>query len=57
MVVGSKGKEEQMSKQRNVEQHSRPPAGDDALERRLVIAALGAAGIAGPVIFAMVALV
>ncbi|MDQ3966626.1 MAG: DUF998 domain-containing protein, partial [Actinomycetota bacterium] len=46
-----------MSKQRDVEQHSRPPAGDDALERRSVIAALAAAGIAGPVMFAMVALV
>ena len=45
-----------MSKQRDVEQHSRPPAGD-ALERRSVIAALAAAGIAGPVMFAVVALV
>ena len=45
-----------MSKQRAVEQHSRPPAGD-ALERRSVIAALAAAGIAGPVMFAVVALV
>ena len=57
MVFGSKGKEEQMSEQRGVEQHSRPPAGDDALERRSVIAALATAGIAGPVIFAVVALV
>jgi hypothetical protein len=57
VVVGSKGKEEQMSKQRDVEQHSRPPAGDDTLERSSVIAALAAAGIAGPVMFAMVALV
>jgi hypothetical membrane protein len=55
--VGSRGKEEQLSKQRNVEQHSRPPAGDDALERRSVIAALAAASIAGPVIFVVVALV
>ena len=55
MVVGSKGKGEQMSKQRDVEQHSRPPAGDDALERRSVIAALATAGIAGPIMFAMVA--
>ena len=45
-----------MSKQRDVEQHSRPPVGD-ALERRSVIAALAAAGIAGPVMFAVVALV
>ena len=29
-IVGSKGKEEQMSKQRDVEQLSRLPAGDDA---------------------------
>ena len=46
-----------MSEQRGVEQRSRPPSGDDALERRSVIAALAAAGIAGPVIFAVVALV
>ena len=46
-----------MSMQRDVEQRSRPPAGDDALERRSVIAALAAAGIAGPVMFAVVALV
>ena len=46
-----------MSKQRDVEQHSRPLAGDDALERRSAIAALAAAGIAGPVMFAVVALV
>ena len=46
-----------MSKQRDVEQHNRPPVSDDALGRRLVIAALAAAGIAGPVIFAVVALV
>ncbi len=46
-----------MSKQRDVEQHSRPPAGDDALERSSVIAALAAAGIAGPIMFAVVALV
>ena len=46
-----------MSKQRDVEQHGRPPSGDDALERRSVVAALAAAGIAGPVIFAVVALV
>ena len=36
-IVGSKGKEEQMSKQRDVEQLSRLPAGDDALERRSAI--------------------
>ena len=46
-----------MSKQRDVEQHSPPPAGDDALERRSVIAALAAAGIVGPIMFAVVALV
>ncbi|MDQ3736699.1 MAG: DUF998 domain-containing protein [Actinomycetota bacterium] len=46
-----------MSKQRDVEQLSRPPTGDEALERRSVIVALAAAGIAGPVIFAGVALV
>ena len=46
-----------MSKQRDVEQHNRPPVSDDALGRRLVIAALAAAGIAGQVIFAVVALV
>ena len=46
-----------MSKQRDVEQHSRPPAGNDALERRSALAALAAAGIAGPVMFAGVALV
>jgi hypothetical membrane protein len=57
VVVGSKGKEEQMSKQRDVEQHRRPPTGDDALERRSVIAALAGAGIAGPIMFAVVALV
>ena len=42
MVVGAKGKEKKMSKQRDVEQRSRPPVGDDALERRSVIAALAA---------------
>lgn len=57
MVVGSKGKEEQISKRPDVEQHSRLPAGDGALERRSVIAALAAAGIAGPIMFAVVALV
>jgi hypothetical protein len=36
-IVGSKGKEEQMSKQRDVEQLSRLPAGDDTLERRSAI--------------------
>ncbi len=46
-----------MSKQRDVEQHSRPLASDDALERSSVIAALAAAGIAGPILFAVVALV
>src|SRR5918997_1351122 len=46
-----------MSRQRDVEQRSRPPAGDDALERRSVIAALAAAGIVAPAIFAVVALV
>src|SRR4051794_18695959 len=46
-----------MSKQRDVEQHSRPPAGDDALKRRSLIAALATAGIAGPIMFALVALV
>ncbi|MDQ4043667.1 MAG: DUF998 domain-containing protein [Actinomycetota bacterium] len=46
-----------MSKQCDMEQHRRPPAGDDALEPRSVTAALAAAGIAGPVIFAVVALV
>ncbi len=46
-----------MSKQRDMEQHSRPPVGDNALERRSLIAGLAAAGIAGPVIFAVVALV
>jgi hypothetical membrane protein len=45
-----------MSKQRDVGQHSRPP-GDNALVRRSVTAALAVAGIAGPVIFAVVALV
>jgi hypothetical membrane protein len=45
-----------MSKQRDVQQHGRPPDGD-APERRWVIAALAAAGIAGPVMFAVVALV
>ena len=44
-----------MSKQRDVKQHSRASSGD-TLERRSVIAALAAAGIAGPVIFAVVAL-
>ena len=44
-----------MSKQRDLKQHSRPSSGD-TLERRSVIAALAAAGIAGPVIFAVVAL-
>ena len=57
MVVGSKGKEERMSKQRAAEHHSRPPVGRDALERRSVIAGLAIAGIAGPLIFAVVALV
>jgi hypothetical protein len=46
-----------MSKQRDAERHTRPPAVDDALEHCSVIAALAAAGIAGPVIFAGVALV
>src|SRR5215207_10496902 len=46
-----------MSKRRDVEQRNRPIAVDDALEHRSVIAALAAAGIAGPVIFAGVALV
>jgi hypothetical membrane protein len=46
-----------MSKQRDVEQRSPSPVGDDALERRSVITALAAAGIAGPAIFAVVALV
>src|SRR5918993_43429 len=46
-----------MGKRRDVKQHSRPPAGDDALERRSVVAALAVAGIAGPVMFAGVALV
>ncbi len=46
-----------MSKQRDVERHSRPPAGNDALERRSVIAGLAAAGIADPIMFAVVALV
>ena len=46
-----------MSKQRDVEQHSRPPAGDDALQRSSVIAGLAAAGIVGPILFAVVALV
>ena len=46
-----------MSKQRAVEQHGRPPAAEAALEHRSVIAALAAAGIAGLVIFAGVALV
>ena len=46
-----------MGKRRDVKQHSRPPAGDDAPERRSVVAALAVAGIAGPVMFAVVALV
>ena len=46
-----------MSKQRDAERHSRPPAGDNALEHRSVIAALAAVGISGPVMFAGVALV
>jgi hypothetical membrane protein len=46
-----------MSRQRDVEQHSRPPASDDALEPRSVIAALAVAGIVGPILFAVVALV
>jgi len=46
-----------MSKQRDVEQHSRPLAGDNALERHSVITALAIAGIVGPVMFAVVALV
>ncbi len=46
-----------MSKQRDVEQHSRPPAGNDAPKRRSVVAALATAGIAGPIVFAVVALV
>ena len=45
-----------MSKQLDVEEHSGPPAGDDALERRSVSAALAATGIAGPMVFAAVAL-
>jgi hypothetical protein len=57
VVVGSKGKDKQMSKQRDVEQRNRPPAGDDALKGRSVIAALAVAGIAGPIMFAVVALV
>ena len=57
MIVGSKGKEEQMSKQRDVEQHSRPPAGDRALKRSSVIAGLAIAGIVGPSMFVVVALV
>jgi hypothetical membrane protein len=52
-----KQREERMSKQRDAEQHSRPPAGDDALERCSMIAALAVAGIVGPVMFAVVALV
>ena len=46
-----------MSKQGEVEQHSRPPAGDGALVRRSVVSALAAVGVAGPIIFAVVALV
>src|SRR5919112_4640920 len=46
-----------MSKQRDAERHTRPPAVDDALEHRSVVAALAAAGVAGPIIFAVVALV
>ena len=46
-----------MSKWRDVEQRNRPTAVDDAPERRSVIAALAAAGIAGPIMFAGVALV
>ena len=45
-----------MSKQRDVEQHSRPP-GDDALKRSSVIAGLAIAGIVGPSMFVVVALV
>src|SRR5215210_5430410 len=45
-----------MSKQRDVERHSRPPT-EDALERRSVIAGLAIAGIVGPIMFAVVALV
>ena len=47
-------KEEQASGQRNMEQHSRPRV--HVPERRPLITALAAAGIAGPVIFAVVAL-
>ena len=46
-----------MSKQRDVEQHSRPPAGDRALKRSSVIAGLAIAGIVGPSMFVVVALV
>jgi len=46
-----------MSKRRDVEQRNRPIAVDDAPERRSVIAILAEAGIAGPVMFAGVALV
>jgi len=46
-----------MSKWRDVEQRNRPIAVDDAPECRSVIAALAAAGIAGPIMFAEVALV
>ncbi len=46
-----------MSKWCDAERHTRPPAVDDALEHRSVIAALAAAGIAGPIMFARVALV
>ena len=45
-----------MSKQCDVEQHSRPSVSDDALGGRSVIAALAAAGIAGPILFAVVGL-
>ena len=45
-----------MNKKRDVEQHSRPPSGD-TLEGRSVIVVLATAGIVGPVIFAVVALV
>lgn len=45
-----------MSKQLDVEEHIGPPAGDDALERRSVSAVLAAASIAGPMVFAAVAL-
>src|ERR687886_499177 len=45
-----------MSEQRGMEQRSRPSSGD-ALERRSVIAGLAIAGIVGPILFAVVALV